>query len=60
VILPEGIKLITEPGAVVALVQVPHEEKVEVAAVVEEAVEATAAEPEVIKKERAEKTEAEK
>jgi large subunit ribosomal protein L25 len=60
VVLPEGIKLITEPGAVVALVQVPHEEKVEAAAVVEESVEATAAEPEVIKKERAEKTEAEK
>jgi large subunit ribosomal protein L25 len=60
VVLPEGIKLITEPGAVVALVQVPHEEKAEVAAVVEEVVEGAAAEPEVIKKERAEKTEAEK
>jgi large subunit ribosomal protein L25 len=57
VVLPEGIKLITEPGVVIALVQVPHEEKVE-AAVVEEGVEgaeAAPAEPEVIKKERAEK-----
>jgi len=62
VALPEGIKLITDPGAVVALVQVPHEEKVEAAPVVEEGVEAAAApaEPEVIKKERAEKPEPEK
>jgi large subunit ribosomal protein L25 len=57
VVLPEGIKLITEPGAVIALVQMPHEEKVE-AAVVEEGAEAAApAEPEVIKKERVEKAE---
>lgn len=57
VTLPEGVKLITDPGAVIALVQVPHEEKVE-APVVEEGVEgaeAAPAEPEVIKKERAEK-----
>jgi len=63
VALPEGIKLITDPGAVVALVQVPHEEKVEAAPVAEEGVEAAAAtpaEPEVIKKERAEKPETEK
>lgn len=62
VALPEGIKLITDPGAVVALVQVPHEEKVEAAPVVEEGAEAAAApaEPEVIKKERAEKPEPEK
>ncbi|MCX6566818.1 MAG: 50S ribosomal protein L25 [Candidatus Aminicenantes bacterium] len=61
VVLPEGIKLITDPGAVVALVQVPHEEKVEAAPVVEEGIEAAApAEPEVIKKERAEKPEPEK
>jgi len=62
VALPEGIKLITDPGAVVALVQVPHEEKVEAAPVAEEGVEAAAtpAEPEVIKKERAEKPEPEK
>ena len=31
VALPEGLKLITEPGDVIALVQVPHEEKVEAA-----------------------------
>lgn len=62
VALPEGIKLITDPGAVVALVQVPHEEKAEAAPVVEEGAEAAAApaEPEVIKKERAEKPEPEK
>jgi len=60
VVLPEGIKLITDPGAVVALVQVPHEEKVEAAAVVEEGAEVAPAEPEVIKKERTEKTEEEK
>jgi large subunit ribosomal protein L25 len=62
VALPEGIKLITDPGAVVALVQVPHEEKVEAAPVVEEGVEEAAApaEPEIIKKERAEKPEPEK
>ncbi len=63
VVLPEGVKLITEPGAVVALVQVPHEEKAEAAPAVEEEVEAAAAapaEPEVIKKERAEKPEPEK
>jgi large subunit ribosomal protein L25 len=60
VVLPEGIKLITDPGAVVALVQVPHEEKVEAVAVVEEGIEAAPAEPEVIKKERTEKTEEEK
>jgi len=63
VALPAGIKLITDPGTVVALVQVPHEEKVEAAPVVEEGVEAAAAapaEPEVIKKERAEKPEPEK
>lgn len=61
--LPEGIKLITDPTTVVALVQVPHEEKVEAAPVVEEGAEAApaaAAEPEVIKKERAEKPEPEK
>jgi large subunit ribosomal protein L25 len=54
--LPEGLRLITDPGAVIALIQVPHEEKAPVAAVEEEVVaEAAPAEPEVIKKERAEK-----
>ena len=55
VAMPEGIKLINEPGVVIALVQMPAEEKAEVAAVVEEGIEAAPAEPEVIKKERAEK-----
>jgi large subunit ribosomal protein L25 len=60
VTMPEGIRLITEPGVVIALVQMPAEEKSEVAAVVEEGAEAAPAEPEVIKKERAEKTPEEK
>lgn len=51
---PEGVKIISEPSAVVVLIQIPHEEKVE--AKPEEAVTAEApaeaAEPEVIKKER--------
>jgi large subunit ribosomal protein L25 len=55
VTLPEGLKLLTDPGAVVVLVQVPHEEKAAAAPVEEAAVEAAPAEPEVIKKERAEK-----
>jgi large subunit ribosomal protein L25 len=55
---PEGVKLLGEPNAVVVLVQMPHEEKVEVkveeegAAVAAEGAPAAAAEPEVIKKER--------
>jgi len=53
--LPEGLRLITDPGAVIALVQVPHEEKAPAAVVEEVAAEAAPAEPEVIKKERAEK-----
>jgi large subunit ribosomal protein L25 len=57
---PEGIKLITDPGVVIALVQMPAEEKAEVAAAVEETAEAAPAEPEVIKKERAEKEPEEK
>jgi large subunit ribosomal protein L25 len=55
VAMPEGLKMITEPGVVIALVQMPAEEKAEVAAAVEEGAEATPAEPEVIKKERADK-----
>ena len=55
VAMPEGIKMITEPGVVIALVQMPAEEKAEVAAAAEEGAEAAPAEPEVIKKERAEK-----
>ena len=57
VIPPPGVKLLGEPTAVVVLIQVPHEEKVEVKAEEVVAVEgapaaAAAAEPEVIKKER--------
>jgi large subunit ribosomal protein L25 len=60
---PADVKLITEPNTVVVLIQVPHEEKVEVkpeeaAAAVEAAPEA--AEPEVIKKERKKEEEEEK
>ena len=53
--MPEGLRMITEPGVVIALVQMPAEEKAEVAAAVEEGAEAAPAEPEVIKKERTEK-----
>jgi large subunit ribosomal protein L25 len=62
VVLPEGIRMITDPGVVIALVQMPAEEKAEVAAAVEEVegAEAAPAEPEVIKKERAEKETEEK
>jgi large subunit ribosomal protein L25 len=56
VVPPAGVKLLGEPTAVVVLIQVPHEEKVEVKAEEAVAVEGTpavaAAEPEVIKKER--------
>ncbi len=56
--LPEGVKLVSEPTAVAVMIQVPHEEKVEVkpeeeaAAAEAAAAPAAAAEPEVIKKER--------
>lgn len=53
---PAGVKLISDPNTVLALVQIPHEEKVEVKpeeeAVAAEAAAAAPAEPEVIKKER--------
>jgi large subunit ribosomal protein L25 len=56
IVPPAGVKLLGEPTAVVVLIQVPHEEKVEVkaeeAVPVEGAPAAAAAEPEVIKKER--------
>jgi len=55
-IAPARVKLISDPGTVLAMVQVPHEEKVEVKpeeeVVAAEAAEAAPAEPEVIKKER--------
>jgi large subunit ribosomal protein L25 len=56
---PEGVKFISDPGAVVALISVPHKEEEVVKPVEEEAVAAEPAEPEVIKKERAEKEEEE-
>jgi len=64
-VIPEGVKLLTEPGAVIVLIQVPHEEKVEAkpeeeAAAAAAAVAAEPTEPEVIKKERAPKEEEEK
>jgi len=56
---PEGVKLISDPSSVVVLIGVPHKEE-EVAKPVEEAVVAAEpTEPEVIKKERAEKPEEE-
>jgi large subunit ribosomal protein L25 len=51
---PEGVRFISDPGAVVVIIGVPHkEEEVEVKPA-EEAVVTEPAEPEVIKKERAE------
>jgi len=53
---PAGVKIISDPNTVLALVQIPHEEKVEVKpeeeAAAAEAAPAAPAEPEVIKKER--------
>ena len=62
IVIPEGVKLLADPGAVIIMVQVPHEEKVEVKPEEEAAAAAAAepAEPEVIKKERAPKDEEEK
>ncbi|MGB8951904.1 MAG: 50S ribosomal protein L25 [Candidatus Aminicenantales bacterium] len=57
VILPEGVKLISDPNSVLVLIEVPHkEEEVEVKAPEEEVI-AEEKEPEVIKKERPEKEE---
>ena len=54
--VPAGVKIISDPATVLVLVQVPHEEKVEVKpeeeVVAAEAAAAAPAEPEVIKKER--------
>lgn len=61
---PPGVKILSEPTAVVVLIQVPHEEKVEAKPEEEAAVAAEAApapaEPEVIKKERKKEEEEEK
>jgi large subunit ribosomal protein L25 len=57
--VPEGVRLINDPSSVVVLISLPHKEE-EVAKPVEEAaVAAEPTEPEVIKKERAEKPEEE-
>jgi large subunit ribosomal protein L25 len=53
-----GVKFMTEPGTVVVIISLPHKEE-EVAKPVEEAAVVEPTEPEVIKKERAEKEEEE-
>jgi large subunit ribosomal protein L25 len=59
--IPAGVKLITEPGTVLVLVSLPHKEEEFPGEKPEEAVaEEEPKEPEVIKKERAEKEEPEK
>lgn len=59
--IPAGVKLITEPATVLVLVSLPHkEEEVFPGEKPEEAVADESAEPEVIKKERAEKEAPEK
>jgi large subunit ribosomal protein L25 len=55
---PEGVKVMTDPGMVVVIISLPHKEE-EVVKPAEEAVVAEPTEPEVIKKERAEKEEEE-
>ena len=57
---PEGVKLIDDPASIVVVIAVPHkEEEVAKPAEEEEVVAAEPAEPELIKKERAEKPEEE-
>ncbi len=53
---PEGVKFISDPSAVIVLIEVPHKEE-EVVKPEEEVVVAEPTEPEVIKKERPEKEE---
>jgi large subunit ribosomal protein L25 len=53
---PEGVKFISDPAAVIVLIDVPHKEE-EVAKPEEEVVVAEPTEPELIKKERPEKEE---
>lgn len=55
---PEGVKFISDPSTVVVLIGVPHKEE-EVVKPAEEAAVAEPTEPEVIKRERAEKEEGE-
>jgi len=57
---PAGIKVLTEPGTVLVLISLPHKEEEFPGEKPEEAVVEEPKEPEVIKKERAEKEEPEK
>lgn len=60
IVVPEGVKVISDPAMVIALIAVPHkEEEVVKPAEEEEVIAAEPTEPEVIKKERAEKEEEE-
>jgi large subunit ribosomal protein L25 len=60
IVAPEGVKLISDPATVVVLIAVPHKEEEEVVKPAEEeVVAAEPTEPELIKKERAEKPEEE-
>jgi large subunit ribosomal protein L25 len=58
--IPAGVRLITEPATVLVLVSIPHKEEEFPGEKPEEAVAEETKEPEVIKKERAEKEEPEK
>ncbi len=57
---PQGVKIMSDPGTVVALIDLPKEEAVKKEGEEEVPAAAETAEPEVIKKERAEKEEPEK
>lgn len=59
IVAPEGVKLISDPATVVVLIAVPHKEEEVVKPAEEEVVAAEPTEPELIKKERAEKPEEE-
>jgi len=58
--IPAGVRVISEPGTVLVLVSVPHKEEEFPGEKPEEVVAEEPKEPEVIKKERAEKEEPEK
>jgi large subunit ribosomal protein L25 len=58
--IPTGVRVITEPGTVLVLISMPHKEEEFPGEKPEEVVAEEAQEPEVIKKERAEKEEPEK
>ena len=58
--IPAGVRVITEPGTAIVLISMPHKEEEFPGEKPEEAVVEEPTEPEVIKKERAEKEEPEK